>query len=937
VQLAAQQHVVLLTFHHIAADAWSLGIILGELEEFYKAHSTSREPNLPPLPIQYADYAAWERERLSNRAIEQDIEYWKTKLAGAPAVLELPTDRPRPAERAMRGAIEQRTLPESLCAELKKLAAGEGATFFVALLAAFETLMHRYSGQSDFCVGSPITGRTKKEAEGLVGFFLNTLVFRADFSGEPGFRQVIRRVQEEALEAFAHQKTPFERLVETLHPQRRASHTPLFQVMFILQDAQAHRLNLTGKAARVCEVDLGAARFDLNLTAQDTGEGLHCCLEYDTDLFDRETAERMLGHFEMLLRSAVAEPDRAVASLRILTEQEQRQLLLDWNETASAYPKRCIHELFETHALATPDRTAIVFEGGRISYGELRRRSRILAQRLEELGARGKLVGLFCERGIEMVVGLLGVLSAGAAYVPLDPAYPKDRLAFMVEDAGLAVLLTQSELLENLPAEVAHVIALDTFDWNSRTAVAPRPAVSQDELAYVLYTSGSTGNPKGVAIQHGALVNLLESIRRETGYSERDRLVAVTTLSFDIAGLEIYLPLMTGSTMILASRNTASDANRLAELIAASDATFLQATPTTWRLLLENGWQGKQDLTILCGGEKMPRSLANELVRRARVVWNVYGPTETTIWSTIVKVEEGDGPVPIGRPLANTQVYVLDSRMRPAPVGVPGELFIGGDGLARGYLHRPELSAERFVANPFGTGRLYRTGDLVRWRPNGNLEFLRRLDDQVKLRGFRIELGEIEASLMRHEAVRAACALVREDSPGDSHIAAYYVAHEGRGVSGQELRESLSRYLPDYMVPSRFVPLKEFPLTPNGKIDRRALPAPPAAQPAPANSAGPQTAMQRLLAEVWRGALGVEGVGLHDNFFDLGGHSLLSMQVIRELYERTGVRLSPREMVFQSLGQLAALYEERSTNGKRPGGLLNRLSGVVRKAISKGA
>jgi amino acid adenylation domain-containing protein len=937
VRLAARQHVVLLTFHHIAADAWSLGIVLGELEEFYKTHSTGGEPALPPLPIQYADYAAWERQRHSNGAIEQDIEYWKAKLAGAPAVLELPTDRPRPAERAMRGAIEQRTLPEGLCAELKKVAAGEGATFFVALLAAFETLMYRYSGQSDFCIGSPITGRTKKEAEGLVGFFLNTLVFRADFSRQAGFREIIRRVQEEALEAFAHQETPFERLVETLHPQRRASHTPLFQVMFILQDAQTHRLNLSGVAARVCEVDLGAARFDLNLTAQDTGEGLHCCLEYDTDLFDRETAERMLGHFEMLLRSAVAEPDRPVAALPILTGHEQRQLLLDWNQTASEYPRRCIHELFEARALATPDRAAVIFEGGEISYGELQRRSAILAQCLEELGARGKLVGLFCERGIEVVAGLLGVLSAGAAYVPLDPAYPKDRLAFMVEDAGLAVLLTQSDLLDNVPAQVPHVIALDTFDWSARPGDAPRSAVSHGDLAYVLYTSGSTGNPKGVAIEHGALVNLLEAIRRETGYSERDRLLAVTTLSFDIAGLEIYLPLMTGSTMILASRAAASDANRLAELIGASGATFLQATPTTWRLLLENGWQGKQDLTILCGGEKMPRSLANELVRRARVAWNVYGPTETTIWSTIVRVEQGEGPVPIGRPLANTQVYVLDSRMQPAPAGAPGELYIGGDGLARGYLHRPELSAERFVANPFGSGRLYRTGDLVRWRSNGNLEFLRRLDDQVKLRGFRIELGEIEAGLMRHEAVRAACAVVREDSPGDSYIAAYYVAHQGRSVSGQELREVLSRLLPDYMVPSRFVPVSEFPLTPNGKIDRRALPAPPAAQPLAASTAAPLTDMQRLIAEIWARALGIEGVGEHDNFFDLGGHSLLSMQVIRELHQRTGVRLSPREMVFQSLGQLAALYEERSSNGKRTGGLLKRLSGVVRKAISKGA
>ena len=937
VQLAAGEHVLLLALHHIAADAWSLGILLPELEEFYQAHSAGREPNLRPLAIQYADYAVWERERLSDRALREDLDYWTKRLADAQAVLDLPTDRPRPAERAMRGALAQRAVPESLYRELKQMAGREGVTFFVVLLAAFETLLHRYGGQTDFCVGSPITGRTKEEIEGLIGFFLNTLVFRSDFSDSPSFRELIGRVHVAALEAFAHQEAPFEQLVEALHPQRRASHTPLFQVMFILQDAEAHKLNLTGKAARGSEVDLGAARFDLNLTLQDTGEGLGCCLEYDTDLFDADTAERMLGHFETLLGGVVAEPGRPVAALNILTEGERRQVLLDWNRTASAYPQRCVHELIEERARAAPAATAVVFEGRKMSYGELYRRARLLAQRLGELGAKGKLVGVFCQRGIEMVIGLLGVLFAGAAYVPLDPEFPKQRLAFMVEDAGLAVLLTQSGLLSELPSEVPHAIALDTLDWDAPSELTTLPAVSQNDLAYVLYTSGSTGKPKGVAIEHRALVNLLESIRRETGYGGRDRLLAITTLSFDIAGLEMYLPLMTGSTLIVASSSAAADANRLAELIASEDVTFLQATPATWRLLLENGWQGKRDLTVMCGGEKMPRALAEQLLPLAAVVWNVYGPTETTIWSTIARVATAEGPVPIGRPLANTQAYVLDARLQPTPPGVPGELYLGGDGLARGYVHRPELTAERFVANPFGPGRLYKTGDLVRWRKDGNLEFQRRLDDQVKLRGFRIELGEIEASLMRHDAVRAACTLVREDSPGGSYIAAYYCLHEGQAVSNQDLREFLGRYLPDYMVPSRFVPLREFPLTPNGKINRRALPVPPVEHLSVPGAAVPRTPMERLIAEVWQGALGVEGVGLSDNFFDLGGHSLLSMQVIRELHKRTGVRLTPREMVFQSLGQLAGAYEQRSPNAKRSTGLMGRLSGAVRKAMSKGA
>jgi acyl-coenzyme A synthetase/AMP-(fatty) acid ligase len=455
--------------------------------------------------------------------------------------------------------------------------------------------------------------------------------------------------------------------------------------------------------------------------------------------------------------------------------------------------------------------------------------------------------------------------------------------------------------------------------------------VTPANLVYILYTSGSTGKPKGVAIQHGSLVNLLDSIRRETGYSQRDRLLAITTLSFDIAGLELYLPLMTGSTLTLVSREDSSDANRLAELIVSSGATFMQATPATWRLLLENGWQGKEDLTILCGGEKMPRSLGNRLVDSARTVWNVYGPTETTIWSTIAKVEKGEGLVTIGRPLANTQIYILDSHLQPTPVSVPGELYIGGDGLARGYLNRTELTDEKFVPNPFGPGRLYKTGDLVRWRADGNLEFLHRLDDQVKLRGFRIELGEIESVLMRHEGIKAACALVREDTPGDAYIAGYYVAKPHEAPSNQKLAEFLRRHLPEYMLPSRFVPMERFPLTPNGKIDRRALPAPVIQMQPAKETATPQTPMQQLVAEVWANALGIEGVGLDDNFFDLGGHSLLSMEVIRTLHQRTGVRLAPQDMVFQSLGQLAGHYEERSKKGTRPEGFMSRLSGALQK------
>jgi amino acid adenylation domain-containing protein len=938
VQLDAEEHVLLVTFHHIAADAWSLGIVFPELEEFYKVYSLGREPQLRPLPIQYADYAAWERERLSDGAIQQDLDYWKNKLAGAQAVLDLPTDRPLRAERAMRGAIAQRTLPEPVCTALKRMAGREGATFFVVLLAAFETLLHRYSGQTDFCIGSPITGRNKAETEGLVGFFLNTLVFRCDFSDAPSFREVIRRVRETALEAFAHQEAPFDRLVETLHPQRRAAHSPLFQVMFVLQDAQTHKLNLTGKEARVFEVDLGAARFDLHLTAQDTGKGLHCCLEYDTDLFDRATAERMLGHFETLLLGVLEDPGRPVAAAPILTGSERQQLLVDWTDTARPYSPLCVHELVRQHAARNPGAPAVVYEGHTLTYGDLQRRSELLAGRLRAIGVRnGTLVGLFVERSLEAVVAMLAVLTAGAAYVPLDPAYPKERLAFMVEDGGVEVLLTQSHLKKDLPAPVANVIDLNQFDWDGEGEAIDLPAVPQNSLSYVLYTSGSTGKPKAVAIEHSALVNLLESIRRETGFSESDRLLAVSSLSFDITELDIYMPLISGACFTLASREAVADGNRLAKLLETSRSTFMQATPATWRMLVEAGWQGKADLKILSGGERLPRALANQLLERSRGVWNAYGPTETTIYSTIVKVEAGEDRLSVGRAIGNTQLYVLNSHLQPNPIGVFGELYIGGDGLAREYLFRPELTAEKFIANPFGPGRLYKSGDVMRWRADGGLDFLRRLDDQVKLRGFRIELGEIEAALARHPAVQAVCALIREDSPGDPYIAAYYVAETGQAASHQELREYLRKHLPEFMVPARFVALERFPLTPNRKIDRKALPAPPVEKLVVAAAALPQTPIQQLIAEVWGKALGIDGIGLGDNFFDLGGHSLLSVQVIRDLRRRTGVLLTPRDMVFQSLGQLAALYEERSQAAKRPGGLIGRLSGVVQKAMSKGA
>jgi amino acid adenylation domain-containing protein len=634
------------------------------------------------------------------------------------------------------------------------------------------------------------------------------------------------------------------------------------------------------------------------------------------------------------------DPHSPVAAVPILTDSEKKQVLIDWNETATPCSPFCVHELVQRSAARDPDAVAVIYEGQVLNYGELVRRSRLLAHHLRNLGVgRGTLVGLYLERSLEAIVAMLGVLTAGAAYVPLDPAYPKERLAFMIEDGRVAVLLTQSHLKHELPGKVENAVDLNEFDWTGGSVVGGTdlPAVSQKDLSYVLYTSGSTGRPKAAAIDHRALVNLLESIRRETEFHEGEHVLAVSSLSFDITELDIYLPLITGACFTLASREAVTDGVSLAKLLDTSGATFMQATPATWRLLMEAGWQGKPGLKILSGGERLPRALANQLLERSAAVWNAYGPTETTIYSTIIQVGPGQDRLSVGRAIANTQLYVLNSQLQPNPVGVFGELYIGGVGLAREYLFRPELTAEKFIPNPFGPGRLYKSGDVIRWRADGGLDFLRRLDDQVKLRGFRIELGEIDAVLVRHPAVCSCCAMIREDSPADPYIAAYYVTEAGQTVSNQELREFLRAQLPEFMVPARFVMLETFPLTPNRKIDRRALPAPPVETLAPAAAAVPRTPMERLLAEVWGAALGIDGISLSDNFFDLGGHSLLSIQVIRQLRQRTGVLLTPREMVFQSLGQLAGLYEQRCQTGKASGGLLNRLSGAVQKVMSRGA
>ncbi|MEA2601550.1 MAG: hypothetical protein QOF89_2542, partial [Acidobacteriota bacterium] len=878
-RLGSEEHGAFFTMHHVASDGWSMGVLIRELSALYTALTLGQPSPLPELAIQYADYARWQREWLIGPVLAEQLAYWRRELADL-ATLQLPTDRPRPPVQTFRGAVRSLTIPGPLARALKALGQRDGATPFMVLLAAFAALLQRYSGQDDVAVGTPMANRSWPQLEELIGFFVNTLVVRTDLSGAPSFEELLGRVRAKALAAFAHQELPFEKVVFELQPERNLSTSPLFQVMFMMQNVPTGRLDLPGLTLQPLAMDTGATKFDLTLTMVERPDVLAGSLAYNLDLFDSTTIDRMAGHLEELLAAVVVSSTLGLAEVSLLPAAERRQLLVEWNATERETPAGCVHEWIAAQAARTPDAVAVVFGGESLTCRQLDRRANGLALRLLEQGVGPEVrVGIALERSLEMVVALLGVLKAGGAYVPLDPSYPAERLAFMREDAGLATVLTE-ESLRDIP-EVAR---------------APRSGVGADNAAYVIYTSGSTGRPKGVQISHGALANFLASMAETPGLTSEDRLLAVTSLSFDIAGLELYLPLMVGGRLVLASREEAADGRRLRELIAESGATVLQATPATWHMLLESGWQGGEGLKALCGGEALSPVLAASLRQRVGSLWNVYGPTETTVWSTVEEIR-GEGPILVGRPIANTEAYVLDGVGQPAPVGVPGELLLGGAGLARGYLGGPELTAERFVPDPFGRGsRLYRTGDLARYRADGRLECLGRIDYQVKVRGFRIELGEIEAALGRHPEVAAAVVVAREEGSGDRRLVAYVVTRRTGADLSDELRSWVRQSLPEYMVPAAWMFLAELPLTPNGKVDRKALPAPVSEA---GGAVAPRTPTEEVLAGIWARVLGLESVGSEDRFFHLGGHSLLATQVISRVREAFGVEL-PLRQIFET-------------------------------------
>jgi amino acid adenylation domain-containing protein len=937
VRLGDEEHFLALTMHHIISDGWSFNVVKGEIHTLYKAFSGCQPSPLDELPIQYADFAHWQRERLQGEFLERQLEYWKDKLGEKLEVLQLPADRLRPPVQTNRGAKQPFELLGGLAEELKGLSIRHGATLFMTLLAAFKVLLYRYTGQENFGVGIPIANRTRPEVEGLIGFFVNTLVLQTDMSGDPSFVEFLCRVRNTAVDAFAHQETPFEKLVEVLNPSRDMSYSPLFQVMFVFRNLPKPAVELSGVKVTSVAIDAGTSMFDLTLYMWEEEKGLFGNFEYSTDLFDAATIERMVGHFETLLKGVVANPNHRISELPLLPESEKQQLLMGWNTTEEVYPKdKALAQLFEEQAKQTPDAVAVVCKDVILTYGELNKKVNQVAAYLRTLGVGTDVfVGICLERSIEMVAGLLGVLKAGGAYVPLDPGFPPDRVQFMLEDSGAPILLTQSALSEKLPGYKGKIVCIDS-DWDrisTQSDLDPKALSGGDHLAYVIYTSGSTGKPKGVLIPNRAVVNFLYSMRKKPGLTSEDTILSVTTISFDIFGLELFLPLFVGAKVVLAERDDAVDGSRLIKLLNESGASVMQATPSTWRLLLLAGWEGKPDLKILCGGEALPHDLVVPLLDRCKEFWNLYGPTETTIWSAVYRIESKDDPILIGRPIGNTQIYILDRFLQPVPIGVVGELYIGGDGLARGYLNRSELTAEKFIPNPFDrrtNERIYKTGDLARYRADGAIECLGRTDSQVKVRGFRVEPGEIETLLSRHPLVNQSAVVIRPDPLGESRLVAYIVPKDNQRNEVPDLRQYLRKDLPEYMVPSKFSFLEALPMTPNRKINRKALAAIP--DQAEDNLAGSYVAandsLEMQLTKIWESVLGIKSIGIKDNFFEIGGHSLLAARLFSRIDKVMGLNL-PLAALFQAptIESLAKIIRDKKWNAGwyslvpiRPGG-----------------
>jgi amino acid adenylation domain-containing protein len=923
-RLDANEHVLLLTMHHIVSDGWSLGVLVKEIGTLYQAYAQGASSPLPELPVQYADYAVWQREYLQGEVLEQQLSYWRAQLAGAAPVLELPTDRPRPQYQTFNGSVLSLGLPVELSDNLMVLSRREGATLFMTLLAAFDVLLWRYTGQTDLSVGTPIAGRNHAEVEGLIGFFINTLVLRVQMDGRESFRELLGRVREATLGAFGHQDVPFERLVEELQPDRDLSHTPLFQVGFVLQNVPHEQMELQGLSLSPESSDNQTSKYDLTLRMYEMDPGLSASVEYNSDLFERSTMTRLLDHFQTLLESISANPDLQISKLNWLPETERREILKKSNVSAADYRRDvCLHQWFETQVERTPEAPAVTYDGATITYKDLNQRANQLAHYLRKLGiGADSRVAICVERSLELVIGIMSILKAGGAYVPLDPALPTERLSFMLSDSEIQVLLTQESLIQNLPDFAGEIVRLD-HDWQlieSESTGNPGVKVLPGNAAYVIHTSGSTGKPKGVVITHANVVRLFEATREWFNFGATDVWTLFHSYAFDFSVWELWGALLYGGRLVVVPYLVSRTPEAFYDLLCREQVTVLNQTPSAFRQLISacESADGEQSLSlrfVVFGGEALElQSLQPWFDRwgdeRPQLV-NMYGITETTVHVTYRPLTADDlrqvrGSM-VGQGIPDLQVYVLDEEMQLVPFGVAGELYVGGDGLARGYLNRAGLTAERFVPNPFGDSagaRLYKTGDKARYLANGDIEYLGRLDQQVKIRGHRIELGEIEAVLSGHESVREVAVIAKQEESGDQRLAAYVSLRDDLSVD--DLRSYMRRRLPEYMVPATFVMLDQLPLTTNGKVNRQALPDPAQARPhLDQPYVAPRTAVEEILAAVWASVLGVEEIGVHDNYFTLGGDSIRSVQLLALARER-GLEISLQQLFrHQNIDALA--------------------------------
>ena len=920
VRVADDDHRLQLNMHHIISDGWSMGVLMRELTVLYDAFASGRKSPLAELPLQYADYAQQQREYMSGARLAAELKYWREQLAGAPSVLELPTDRARPAVQSFRGGWQPFTVSAEVCAQLKRIGRAEGATLFMTLLAAFKALLYRYTGQEDLVVGTPIANRNRADIEAMIGFFVNTLVLRTQVRAEMSFVELLRGVLQVTLGAYGHQDLPFEKLVEELQPERNLSHNPLFQVMFALQNVPTMgTVSIqSAKHSDRPQITTDMAKFDLSLFMIEKESGLAGEVEYNLDVFDAQRIDRLIGHFQQLLGGVAHAPEQRLSELPLLTPAERHQLLVEWNDTETPVTSQCVHQLFEAQVERTPAAVAVVCDGEELSYTELNRRANQLAHYLRRRGVSPEVrVGICLERSLEMVVGILGILKAGGAYVPLDPSYPRDRLSYILNDAQVQVLLTRQPIANEFATSEITIIDLD----NNRESITCESRdflegseVGSGNLAYVIYTSGSTGRPKGVAMSHRSLANLIQWQIAAFESPGQAKTLQFAALSFDVSIQEIFSTWCLGGVLVTIPEKLREDFGKLLRYLTTERVERLFLPPVALQQIAEvsvrEGIIPNSIREIITAGEqlKITPAVASFFASIGDcTVRNQYGPTEShVVTEYLLKDTPKTWPnlVPIGKPIANARIYVLDSNLQPVPIGVSGELHIGGIGLARGYLNRPKLTAEKFIPDPFSEelgARLYKSGDIARIMADGNVDFLGRFDHQTKIRGFRIEPGEVETVLREHPDVKDAIVIARKSSTGDNQLVAYFLPGDRLIPSTSELSRFMREKLPNYMIPSAFVELEAFPLSPNGKIDRKAFPSPDGTRPKLEETfVAPRDSIEETIAGIWRAVLGVNKVGIRDNFFELGGHSLLATQVISRIRDAFQVESLPLRRLFET-------------------------------------